>query len=135
MINDIKKEESKKDIIKLIENQTNITDDEKNKINNEIDNLYKNLEELDLSTIINEFPKEYKMTIDYLKSKTIIYIEVIILIILIVLNSLFERKLSSPFKWLSIGLIFSTIISFIFTAMLKAIDVSSLVLKNLKIVV
>lgn len=135
LFNEKDKISSKNDLVKLISKKTTMTNDEKLKLYSEIDKVYSCLEDVDIKALTSEIPEEYTIIIDYINNKEIIIIEIIIMVVFIVANALLLRKISKPFKWLAIGLLFSTIISVILRIALSTLDINNIFLNKIKLYV
>lgn len=131
VINEKKKLESKKNIKELI-GKKNITLEELENLNIEIDKMYNNLEKINFDSLIDELPKEYSYIIEYINAKEILYIEIVVLVILMILNVVLMKNLSSPFKWTSIGLLFTSIISIGLKFVISSVEINSIIFNKMK---
>jgi len=131
VINEKKKLESKKNIKELI-GKKNITLEELENLNFEIDKMYNNLEKINFDSLIDELPKEYSYIIEYINAKEILYIEIVVLVILMILNVVLMKNLSSPFKWTSIGLLFTSIISIGLKFVISSVEINSIIFNKMR---
>jgi len=131
VINEKKKLESKKNIKELI-GKKNITLEELENLNIEIDKMYNNLEKINFDSLIDELPKEYSYIIEYINAKEILYIEIVVLVILMILNVVLMKNLSSPFKWTSIGLLFTSIISIGLKFVISSVEINSIIFNKMR---
>lgn len=130
-ISEEQKEKSKNDIEKLILQKTHLTDNESENLSKEIDKMYLNLEKINFSTLMDQLPAQYEFAIAYLKSRNLIYIEIIVLIVLMIINGLLMKNCSKPFKYLSIGLLFCVVISFMLNVVLEVVEMPNMMLNTL----
>lgn len=131
-----KKEELKHLLINDIEEKTGtVTEEEKEALSSEIDRAYNGLENINFGSLVNELPSEYKIVIDHINSTGSIYVEVIVLIFFLIMIGMLMKDYTKPFKWLSIGLLFSSIISVILYFISKNIKLGSIILGSLREVI
>lgn len=131
-----KKEELKHLLINDIEEKTGpVTEEEKEALSSEIDRAYNGLENINFGSLVNELPSEYKIVIDHINSTGSIYVEVIVLIFFLIMIGMLMKDYTKPFKWLSIGLLFSSVISVILYFISKNIKLGSIILGSLREVI
>ncbi len=131
-----KKEELKYLLINDIEEKTGtVTEEEKEALSSEIDRAYNGLENINFGSLVNELPSEYKIVIDHINSTGSIYVEVIVLIFFLIMIGMLMKDYTKPFKWLSIGLLFSSVISVILYFISKNIKLGSIILGSLREVI
>lgn len=131
-----KKEELKHLLINDIEEKTGtVTEEEKEALSSEIDRAYNGLENINFGSLVNELPSEYKIVIDHINSTGSIYVEVIVLIFFLIMIGMLMKDYTKPFKWLSIGLLLSSIISVILYFISKNIKLGSIILGSLREVI
>lgn len=131
-----KKEELKHLLINDIEEKTGtVTEEEKEALSSEIDRAYNGLENINFGSLVNELPSEYKIVIDHINSTGSIYVEVIVLIFFLIMIGMLTKDYTKPFKWLSIGLLFSSVISVILYFISKNIKLGSIILGSLREVI
>ena len=94
--------------------------------------MYNNLEKINFDSLIDELPKEYSYIIEYINAKEILYIEIVVLVILMILNVVLMKNLSSPFKWTSIGLLFTSIISIGLKFVISSVEINSIIFNKMK---
>ena len=131
-----KKEKLKHLLINDIEEKTGtVTEEEKEALSSEIDRAYNGLENINFGSLVNELPSEYKIVIDHINSTGSIYVEVIVLIFFLIMIGMLMKDYTKPFKWLSIGLLFSSVISVILYFISKNIKLGSIILGSLREVI
>lgn len=131
-----KKEKLKDLLINDIEEKTgSVTEEEKEALSSEIDRAYNGLENINFGSLVNELPSEYKIVIDHINSTGSIYVEVIVLIFFLIMIGMLMKDYTKPFKWLSIGLLFSSVISVILYFISKNIKLGSIILGSLREVI
>ncbi len=131
-----KKEKLKHLLINDIEEKTGtVTEEEKEALSSEIDRAYNGLENINFGSLVNELPSEYKIVIDHINSTGSIYVEVIVLIFFLIMIGMLMKDYTKPFKWLSIGLLFSSVISVILYFISKNINLGSIILGSLREVI
>ena len=131
-----KKEKLKYLLINDIEEKTGtVTEEEKEALSSEIDRAYNGLENINFGSLVNELPSEYKIVIDHINSTGSIYVEVIVLIFFLIMIGMLMKDYTKPFKWLSIGLLFSSVISVILYFISKNIKLGSIILGSLREVI
>lgn len=131
-----KKEKLKHLLINDIEEKTGtVTEEEKEALSSEIDRAYNGLENINFGSLVNELPSEYKIVIDHINSTGSIYVEVIVLIFFLIMIGMLMKDYTKPFKWLSIGLLFSSVISVILYFISKNIKLGSMILGSLREVI
>ena len=131
-----KKEKLKHLLINDIEEKTGtVTEEEKEALSSEIDRAYNGLENINFGSLVNELPSEYKIVIDHINSTGSIYVEVIVLIFFLIMIGMLMKDYTKPFKWLSIGLLFSSVISVILYFISKNIKLGSIILCSLREVI
>lgn len=131
-----KKEKLKDLLINDIEEKTGtVTEEEKEALSSEIDRAYNGLENINFGSLVNELPSEYKIVIDHINSTGSIYVEVIVLIFFLIMIGMLMKDYTKPFKWLSIGLLFSSVISVILYFISKNIKLGSIILGSLREVI
>ena len=131
-----KKEKLKHLLINDIEEKTcTVTEEEKEALSSEIDRAYNGLENINFGSLVNELPSEYKIVIDHINSTGSIYVEVIVLIFFLIMIGMLMKDYTKPFKWLSIGLLFSSVISVILYFISKNIKLGSIILGSLREVI
>lgn len=131
-----KKEKLKHLLINDIEEKTGtVTEEEKEALSSEIDRAYNGLENINFGSLVNELPSEYKIVIDHINSTGSIYVEVIVLIFFLIMIGMLMKDYTKPFKWLSIGLLFSSVISLILYFISKNIKLGSIILGSLREVI
>lgn len=131
-----KKEKLKHLLINDIEEKTGtVTEEEKEALSSEIDRAYNGLENINFGSLANELPSEYKIVIDHINSTGSIYVEVIVLIFFLIMIGMLMKDYTKPFKWLSIGLLFSSVISVILYFISKNIKLGSIILGSLREVI
>ena len=131
-----KKEKLKHLLINDIEEKTGtVTEEEKEALSSEIDRAYNGLENINFGSLVNELPSEYKIVIDHINSTGSIDVEVIVLIFFLIMIGMLMKDYTKPFKWLSIGLLFSSVISVILYFISKNIKLGSIILGSLREVI
>ena len=131
-----KKEKLKHLLINDIEEKTGtVTEEEKEALSSEIDRAYNGLENRKFGSVVNKLPSEYKIVIDHINSTGSIYVEVIVLIFFLIMIGMLMKDYTKPFKWLSIGLLFSSVISVILYFISKNIKLGSIILGSLREVI
>ena len=131
-----KREKLKQLLINDIEEKTGtVTEEEKEALSSEIDRAYNGLENINFGSLVNELPSEYKIVIDHINSTGSIYVEVIVLIFFLIMIGMLMKDYTKPFKWLSIGLLFSSVISVILYFISKNIKLGSIILGSLREVI
>ena len=131
-----KREKLKHLLINDIEEKTGtVTEEEKEALSSEIDRAYNGLENINFGSLVNELPSEYKIVIDHINSTGSIYVEVIVLIFFLIMIGMLMKDYTKPFKWLSIGLLFSSVISVILYFISKNIKLGSIILGSLREVI
>ena len=131
-----KKEKLKHLLINDIEEKTGtVTEEEKEALSSEIDRAYNGLENINFGSLVNELPSEYKIVIDHINSTGSISVEVIVLIFFLIMLGMLMKDYTKPFKWLSIGLLFSSVISVILYFISKNIKLGSIILGSLREVI
>ncbi len=131
-----KKDELKHLLINDIEEKAGtVTEEEKEALSSEIDRAYNGLENINFGSLVNELPSEYKIVIDHINSTGSIYVEVIVLIFFLIMIGMLMKDYTKPFKWLSIGLLFSSVISVILYFISKNIKLGSIILGSLREVI